>query len=151
MHKIAKNKSWFQDKAQQCHQSEEIHEEVSALSTKMENLLHWIDQRAKFKEDQRAIETAYKYQPTSSKPNSKGMNSGNTFKQLSLKEIIAQQTKTNDEVKQRLDTNESSLKDIHNKMDFLLTASDEQNTLNKKVELKLAKLAAVLPVATNIE
>jgi soluble cytochrome b562 len=79
------------------------------------------------------------------------MNSGNTFKQLSLREIIAQQTKTNDEVKQRLDTNESSLKDIHNKMDFLLTALDEQYTLNKRVELKLAKLAAALPVATNIE
>jgi len=79
------------------------------------------------------------------------LNSGNTFKQLSLKEIIAQQNKTNDEVKQRLDTNESSLKDIHNKMEFLLTAFDEQNTLNKKVELKLAKLAVVFPVATNIE
>ena len=79
------------------------------------------------------------------------MNSGNTFKQLILKEIIAQQTKTNDEVKQRLDTNESSLKDIHNKMDFLLTAFDEQNTLNKRVELKLIKIAAALPVATNIE
>jgi len=117
----------------------------------MENLLHWIDQRDKFKQDQRAIETAYKYQPTSSQPNSKGMNSGNAFKQHSLKEIIAQQTKTNDEVKQRLDTNESSLKDIHNKMDFLLTALDEQYTLNKRVELKLAKLAAALPIATNIE
>ena len=79
------------------------------------------------------------------------MNSGNTFKLLSLKEIIAQQTKTNDEVKQRLDTNESSLKDIHNKMDFLLTAFDEQTTLNKRVENKLIKLAAALPVATNIE
>ena len=78
------------------------------------------------------------------------MNSGNTFKQLSLIEIIAQQTKTNDEVKQRLDTNETSLKDIQNKMDFLLTAFDEQNTLNKRVELKLIKLAAALPVATNI-
>ena len=95
-----------------------------------------------FKEDQRAIETTYKYQPTSSQPNSKGMNSGNTSKQLSLKEIIDQQTKTNDEVKQRLDTNELSLKDIYNKMDFLLTAFDEQNTLNKRVELKLIKLAA---------
>jgi len=79
------------------------------------------------------------------------MNSGNTFKQLSLKEIIAQQTKTTDEVKQRLDTNESSLKDIHNKMDFLLTAFDEQNTINKTVELKLIKLPAALPVTTNIE
>jgi len=78
------------------------------------------------------------------------MNSGNTLKQLSLKEIIAQQTKTNDKVKQRLDTNKSSLKDIHNKMDFLLIAFDEQNTLNKRVELKLIKLAAALPVATNM-
>jgi len=68
--------------------------------------------------DQRAIQTAYKYQPTSRQPNSKGMDLGNTFQQLSLKEIIAQQTKTNDEAKQRLDTNESSLKDIHNKMIF---------------------------------
>ena len=79
------------------------------------------------------------------------MNSGNTVKQLSLKEIIAQQTKTNDVAKQRLDTNESSLKDIQKKMDFLLTAFDEQNILNKRVELKLVKLAAALPVATNIK
>jgi len=137
--KIAENQSWFQEKTQHCHQTEETPEEVNALSTKMENFLHWIAQRAKYKEDQRAIEKAYKYQPTSSQPNSKGMNSGNAFKQPTFKEIIAQQTKTNDEVKQRLDTNESSLKDIHNKMDFLLTAFDEQNTLNKRVELKLAK------------
>jgi len=148
---IAENQSWFQDKAQHFHQTKEIPEEVNALSTKMENLLHWLDQRVKYKEDQRAIETTYKYQPTSSEPNSKGMNLGNTFKQLSLKEIIAQQTKTNDEVKQRLDTNESSSKDTHNKMDFLLTALDEQYTLNKRVELKLAKLATTLPVVTNIE
>ena len=121
----------FQDKAQHCQETEEIPEEVNALSTKMENLFRWIDQRAKFKKDQRAIETAHKYQPSSSQPNGKGMNSGNIFKQLSLKEIIAQQTKTNDEVKQRPDTNESSLKDIHNKMDHLLTALDEQITLNK--------------------
>jgi len=40
--KITENQSWFQDKAQQCHQTEEIPEEVNALSTKMENLLHWI-------------------------------------------------------------------------------------------------------------
>jgi len=41
--KIAENQSWFQDKAQQCHRTEEIPEEVNALSTKTENLLHWID------------------------------------------------------------------------------------------------------------
>ena len=36
-------------------------------------------------------------------------------------------------------------------MDFLLTTFDEQNTLNKRVELKLIKIAAALPVATNLE
>jgi len=36
--KIGENQSWFQDKAQQCHQTEEILEEVNALSTKMEKL-----------------------------------------------------------------------------------------------------------------
>jgi len=36
-------------------------------------------------------------------------------------------------------------------MDYLLSAFDEQNTLNKRVELKLIKLAAALHVATNIE
>jgi len=65
---IAENQSWFQDKALLCHQTEEIPEEVNALSTKMENLLHWIHQRAKFKEDQRASETVYKYQATLSQP-----------------------------------------------------------------------------------
>jgi len=59
--KIAENQSQFQEKTQHCHQTKEIPEEVNALSTKMENLLYWIDQRAKYKEDQRAIETAYKY------------------------------------------------------------------------------------------
>jgi len=42
--RIAENQSLFQDKAQHCHQTEEIPEEVNALSTKMENLLHRLDQ-----------------------------------------------------------------------------------------------------------
>jgi len=36
-------------------------------------------------------------------------------------------------------------------MEFLFTAFDDKNTLNKRVELKLIKLAAALPVATNIK
>ena len=74
------------------------------------------------------------------------MNSGNTFKQLSLKEIIAQQTKTNDEDKQWLDTNESSLKDIYNKMDFLLTAFDEQNTVNPTSNALVHWETQILPI-----
>jgi hypothetical protein len=32
---------------------------MNTLSTKMDDLLNWLDQRAKYKEDQRAIEAAY--------------------------------------------------------------------------------------------
>jgi len=50
MEKISDNQSWSQDNG----------EEVNALSTKMDDLLHRLDQRAKFKEDQRAIEAISK-------------------------------------------------------------------------------------------
>jgi predicted component of type VI protein secretion system len=52
MDKIADNQSWSQDKTQR-HQSEEVPEEVNALSTKMDDLLSWLAKRAKYKEDQR--------------------------------------------------------------------------------------------------
>ena len=45
MEKISENQSWSQDKG------EEAIEEVNALSTKMDELLHWLDQRAKYKEE----------------------------------------------------------------------------------------------------
>ena len=48
--KISDNQSWSQDNG------EEAIEEVNALPTKMDDLLHWLDQRAKYKEDQRVIE-----------------------------------------------------------------------------------------------
>jgi hypothetical protein len=60
MEKIADNQSWSQDNTQYCLQSEEAAEEVNALSTKMDALLSWLDQRAKYKEHQRAIEATYR-------------------------------------------------------------------------------------------
>jgi hypothetical protein len=51
MEKIADNQSWSQDNTQHCHQTEEIPKEVNVQSTKMDNLLNWLDQRAKYKED----------------------------------------------------------------------------------------------------
>jgi len=45
MEKISNNQSKSQDKG------EEAIEAVNALSTKMDDLLHWLDQRAKYKED----------------------------------------------------------------------------------------------------
>jgi hypothetical protein len=58
--KISENQGWSQDHTQHYYQSEETIEEVNALSTKMDDLLNWLDQRVKYKEDQRAIEVAYK-------------------------------------------------------------------------------------------
>ena len=60
MEKISDNQSWSQDNIQHCHQGEETIQEVNALSTKMDDLLHWLDQRAKYKEDHRVIEAMYK-------------------------------------------------------------------------------------------
>jgi L,D-peptidoglycan transpeptidase YkuD (ErfK/YbiS/YcfS/YnhG family) len=51
MQKISENKGWSQDHTQYCYQSEETIEEVNALSTKMDDLLNWLDQRAKYKKD----------------------------------------------------------------------------------------------------
>jgi hypothetical protein len=60
MEKILENQGWSQDHTQHCHQSEETVEEVNALSTKMDDLFNWLDQRARYKEDQRVIEATYK-------------------------------------------------------------------------------------------
>jgi hypothetical protein len=51
MNKIAENQSWIQDNVQHSHQI--------ALSTKMDVLLDWLDQRATFKKDRQAIQYAY--------------------------------------------------------------------------------------------
>ena len=44
MEKIASNQGWSQYNNQACNKSEEVPEEVCALSTKMDILLNWLDQ-----------------------------------------------------------------------------------------------------------
>jgi len=88
MEKISDNQSWSQDKG------EEAIEEVNGLSTKKDNLLHWLEQRVKYKEDQMAIEAISNSSPAVRKvphqpnwrqhQNGKGMNLGNFTKQPSL-------------------------------------------------------------------
>ena len=51
MEKIASNQGWSQCNIQSCNKSEEIPEEVCALSTKMDVLLNWLEQRASYKKD----------------------------------------------------------------------------------------------------
>ena len=51
MEKIASNQGWSQYNNQACNKSEEVPEEVCALSTKMDILLNWLEQRANYKRD----------------------------------------------------------------------------------------------------
>jgi len=155
--KISDNQSWSQDNG------EEAIEEVNALPTKMDDLLHWLDQRAKYKEDQRVIEAILKsnssptirkvlHQPNWRQPqNSQGMNLGNFTKQPSLKELVMQQSKINLNIKARLAINVKTLEDINVKMDSFSSAINDQLEYNKKIEAKIAQLAAALPIATNPE
>jgi hypothetical protein len=42
--KVASNQGWSQGSIQTCNKSEEVPEEVCALSTKMDVLLNWLEQ-----------------------------------------------------------------------------------------------------------
>jgi hypothetical protein len=56
--KIVTNQSWTYN-VQASKQSEEILEEVYALSTDMSMLLNWLEQRASYKRDRQAIQDAF--------------------------------------------------------------------------------------------
>ena len=56
MDKISENQSWSQKDVQHCHQGEEIPKEVHEVSTKMDVLLNWLEQRANEKRDRQAIQ-----------------------------------------------------------------------------------------------
>ena len=51
MGKIAFNQGWSSCNVQPSNKSEEVPEEVCALSTKMEVLLNWLEQRDNYKKD----------------------------------------------------------------------------------------------------
>ena len=56
MKKIAENQSWKQDTIQRCRQIEEVLGEVCALSTKMDVLLDWLNQKVNYKKERQAIQ-----------------------------------------------------------------------------------------------
>ena len=59
MEKITSNQGWSRDNIQHCKKSEEVKEEVCVLSTKMDLLLNWLEQRANYKKDRQAIQDAF--------------------------------------------------------------------------------------------
>ena len=62
MEKITSNQGWSRDNIQHCKKSEEVKEEVCVLSTKMDLLLNWLEQRANYKKDRQALQEAYNSQ-----------------------------------------------------------------------------------------
>ena len=64
MEKIASNQGWSSYNIQSCNKSEEVPEEVCALSTKMDVVLNWFEQRANYKRDRQAIQDAFNAQNT---------------------------------------------------------------------------------------
>ena len=64
MEKIASNQGQSSYNIQSCNKSEEVLEEVCALSTKMDVLLNWLEQRDNYKKDRQAIQDAFNAQNT---------------------------------------------------------------------------------------
>jgi hypothetical protein len=65
MKKIATNQSWTTCNIQSCHKREEVPEEVCALSSKMDVLMNWLEQRDSYKKiiiDCQAIQDAFNAQ-----------------------------------------------------------------------------------------
>jgi hypothetical protein len=62
-----------------------------------------------------------------------------------------QQFRINNDINAKLAVNDKILEDINVKMNNFSSATNDQLAYNKKIESKLAQLAAVLPVATNPE
>jgi hypothetical protein len=60
--RIASNQGWSSCNIQSCNKSEEVIEEVCALSTKMNVLLNWLEQRDNYKRDRQAIQDAFNVQ-----------------------------------------------------------------------------------------
>jgi hypothetical protein len=77
-------------------------------------------------------------------------NSSN-FKQPSLRDLILEQARINDNIAKRLAFNEKILEGISAKMDSFSSTVKEQIIFNKKIELQLSQLASAMPIATNQE
>jgi hypothetical protein len=151
-------------------------EEVDAISQKMELLMKKLDERAKFKKDReaiqqyasaRAIETnqwcevqdsshEVVYAINNGQPQQGGMTSrfkgqGNTSKSNwpSLKDLVINQAKINEDMNKRLLANDKTLESLTAKMDSLASSIKDQVNFNKVLELQIAQIVATVPSSVN--
>ena len=72
-------------------------------------------------------------------------------KQPSLRDLILEQAKINENISKNLACNHKVLENINTKMDSFSSAIKDQLSYNKKIESQLAQLAVAPPFATNLE
>ena len=77
-------------------------------------------------------------------------NSSNP-KQPSLRDLILEQARINENISKKLASNDKVLENINTKMESFSSAIKGQLSYNKKIESQLAQLATALPFATNLE
>jgi hypothetical protein len=155
MQKIFENQGWTQKNTQQCHQSEEVHEdeELKELSTSMDMLMNRLKERANFKRDQQALQDSmstsrnsslvvHKSAPTQEKglqprPTYASKYTDNNSKQPSLQELIEEQDKITNNLSKKLVANDKILEDINVKMYNISEILKDQAIFNAKLESKL--------------
>jgi hypothetical protein len=72
-------------------------------------------------------------------------------KQPTLRELVMQQFRVNNDINAKLAVNDKILEEINAKMNNFSSAINDQLNYNKKLEAKIAQLAAAMHVATNPE
>jgi hypothetical protein len=77
-------------------------------------------------------------------------NSSNT-KLPPLRELILEEARINDNLSNKIVSNDKILESINTKMDTFSSAIKEQLNFNKKIEIKISRLSAALLVSTNPE
>ena len=69
--------------------------------------------------------------------------------QPSLRDLILEQAKINENISKKLASNDKVLENINTKMDSFSSSIKDQLSYNKKIESQIARLAAALPFSTN--
>jgi len=167
MAKMAENQNWTFN-TQTCHESEEVPEELCALSTKMDVLLSWLEQRDNYKRNCQALQDTFNSQDQHEEDISaiskkqgwsqpQAANQGkyqNDFnsnqRQPPLRELILEQARINESLYKKLAFNDEMLEGINSKLDNFSLAIKEQIMFIKKIESQITHLASILS-ATNHE
>ena len=76
-----------------------------------------------------------------------GNYNNNTFNQPPLRELVANQTKTLEQLSKKISANDKVLENVNTRMDSLATAIKNQHSFNKMVESHISQLALNVPAA----